>query len=87
MIDLHAAPGGQGYNADISDYDPTKPSLWESELNQNKTVELWKKLSQRYKNEKWIAGYDLINEPNWEIPGGVLLKELYVQLTNVIRAE
>ena len=87
MIDLHAAPGGQGYNADISDYDPTKPSLWESELNRNKTVELWKRLSQRYKNEEWIAGYDLINEPNWEIPGGVLLKELYVKITNAIRTD
>ncbi len=87
MIDLHAAPGGQGYNADISDYDPTKPSLWESELNRNKTVELWKRLSQRYINEEWVAGYDLINEPNWEIPGGVLLKELYVKITNAIRTD
>ena len=37
MIDLHAAPGGQGYNADISDYVSTKYSLWESEYNQSKT--------------------------------------------------
>ena len=87
MIDLHAAPGGQGYNADISDYDSTKPSLWESVNNQNKTVELWKRLSQRYKDEEWIAGYDLINEPNWEIPGGVLLRELYEKITDAIRAE
>ena len=26
-LDMHAAPGGQGYNQDISDYDPNKPSL------------------------------------------------------------
>ena len=26
ILDLHAAPGGQGYNADISDYDNSKPS-------------------------------------------------------------
>ena len=25
ILDLHAAPGGQGYNAAISDYDPDKP--------------------------------------------------------------
>src|SRR6185369_15388115 len=30
ILDLHAAPGGQGKDASISDYDPTKPSLWES---------------------------------------------------------
>ena len=27
ILDLHAAPGGQGANAAISDYDPDKPSL------------------------------------------------------------
>ena len=30
ILDLHAAPGGQGSDAAISDYDPDKPSLWES---------------------------------------------------------
>ena len=30
ILDLHGAPGGQGANADISDYDPTKPSLWKA---------------------------------------------------------
>ena len=87
MIDLHAAPGGQGYNADISDYDPSKPSLWESQYNQHKTVELWKRIAQRYKDEEWIAGYDLINEPNWDIPEGALLRDLYGQITDAIRAE
>ena len=87
MIDLHAAPGGQGYNADISDYDPSKPSLWESVYNQRKTVDLWKRIAQRYKDEEWIAGYDLINEPNWDIPEGKLLRDLYGEITDAIRAE
>lgn len=65
ILDLHAAPGGQGKNASISDYDPSKPSLWESELNQKKTVALWRKLAERYANETTIAGYDLLNETNW----------------------
>ncbi|MGL1888618.1 MAG: cellulase family glycosylhydrolase [Reichenbachiella sp.] len=65
ILDLHAAPGGQGENADISDYDPSKPSLWESEDNKNKMVALWKKLAERYANEPNIGGYDLINETNW----------------------
>lgn len=84
IIDLHAAPGGQSNN-DISDYDNTKPSLWESEANKTKTVELWKKLSERYKAEPWVAGYDLINEPAWDLPGGVALRDIYGRLTNVIR--
>ena len=84
IIDLHAAPGGQSNN-DISDYDNTKPSLWESETNKTKTVELWKKLSERYKAEPWVAGYDLINEPAWNLPGGIALRDIYGRLTDVIR--
>jgi hypothetical protein len=65
ILDLHAAPGGQGNDLAISDRDPAKPSLWQSEENQRKTVALWTKLAERYANEPWIGGYDLINEPNW----------------------
>ena len=86
ILDLHAAPGGQSDNSGISDYDSTKPSLWESAENRSKTVRLWDKLSERYKNEAWVAGYDLINEPNWDLPNGTLLRELYEDLTRVIRA-
>ena len=39
ILDMHAAPGGQGRNSEISDYDPDKPSLWESERNKTKLVE------------------------------------------------
>ncbi|NIJ36529.1 hypothetical protein FHR22_001178 [Sphingopyxis panaciterrae] len=65
ILDLHAAPGGQGNDLAISDRDPAKPSLWQSEENQRKTVTLWTKLAARYRDEPWIGGYDLINEPNW----------------------
>ena len=43
ILDLHAAPGGQGNDLNISDRDSSKPSLWESEANQQKTIALWKK--------------------------------------------
>lgn len=65
ILDLHAAPGGQGNDLAISDRDPTKPSLWDSPENQRKTIALWRKLAARYAHEPWIGGYDLINEPNW----------------------
>jgi endoglucanase len=71
ILDLHAAPGGQGRDAAISDFDSSKPSLWQSDLNKAKTVALWKKLADRYKNEQWIGGYDLINEINWNFTDGV----------------
>ncbi|MDA3930065.1 MAG: cellulase family glycosylhydrolase [Prolixibacteraceae bacterium] len=66
ILDLHAAPGGQGKDANISDYDTTKPSLWESPENQRKTIALWKKLAKRYANEPWMGAYDILNEPNWD---------------------
>jgi hypothetical protein len=65
ILDLHAAPGGQGTDYAIADGDNTKPSLWESEANQQKTIALWKKLAERYAAETWIGGYDLLNETNW----------------------
>ena len=97
ILDLHAAPGGQGNDLNIADRDSTKPSLWQSEANQAKTIALWKKLAERYKNEPWIGAYDIINEPNWgfEDPadrnglkesGNKPLRELMVKITEAIRS-
>lgn len=85
ILDLHAAPGGQGYDQGISDYDTSKPSLWESDANKQKMVALWDKLAERYKNEEWIGGYDILNEPNWNLSGSEI-RNLYVQVTNAIRS-
>lgn len=67
ILDMHGTPGGQGKNEDISDYDQSLPSLWESQENQDKLVELWVKLATKYKDNPWVGGYDLINEPNWDV--------------------
>ena len=86
ILDLHGAPGGQGKDAAISDYDKTKPSLWESQANKDKTIALWRKLAERYSDEPWIGGYDLINEPNWSFPNGnTPLWDLLKQITSAIR--
>ncbi len=88
ILDLHAAPGGQS-DEPISDYDPAFPSLWESETNKEITVKLWRKLAERYADEEWIGGYDLINEPKWEFGDeenpNAPLRELYIDITNAIR--
>ncbi|RZM29875.1 MAG: carbohydrate-binding protein [Pedobacter sp.] len=97
ILDLHAAPGGQGNDTNISDRDDSKPSLWESEANQQKTIALWVKLAERYKDEPWIGAYDIINEPNWGFtdPGkdkngtqekvNAPLRKLMVDITKAIR--
>jgi len=87
ILDLHGAPGGQGKNADISDYDDTKPSLWESQANKDKTVALWQKLAERYSSEPWIGGYDLINETNWTFTpaNNSQMLALFKRITDSIR--
>jgi len=85
ILDLHAAPGGQGNDRPIADVDTTKPQLWESDANRLKTVALWKKLAKRYSKEKWIGGYDLINETNYPMEGNMPLLKLYLSLTEEIR--
>jgi endoglucanase len=98
ILDLHAAPGAQGNDLNISDRDPSKPSLWESEANRQKTIALWKKLAERYANEPMIGGYDILNEPNWGFSdpandknglketGNQPLRQLMMDITNAIRA-
>lgn len=96
ILDLHAAPGGQGNNIAIADRDTSKPSLWQDELNRQKTIALWEQLAARYANEEWIGGYDLINEPNWGFENStdkngcgektnIPLRKLYVDITAAIR--
>ncbi len=85
ILDLHAAPGGQS-DEPISDYDANFPSLWESEANKQRTVDLWGEIAKRYYDEKWIGGYDLLNEPKWELgPVNAALRDLYIRITDTIR--
>lgn len=61
VIDLHGAPGGQtGTNIDDS---RGRPLLFDDPAAQRLTIELWKELARRYRDEPWVLGYDLLNEP------------------------
>lgn len=61
ILDLHAAQGGQtGTNIDDSwGY----PWLFESETAQEATIQLWRRIAERYRDEPVVLGYDLLNEP------------------------
>lgn len=96
ILDLHAAPGGQGNDLPIADRNPNEPSLWQSQANQDKTVALWKELAKRYAHEAYIGGYDILNETNWgfdnpEDPHGlnekqnIPLRNLFIRITKAIR--
>ena len=87
ILDMHATPGGQGTaSAEINDYNPLYPSLWESQENRDKLVALWTRIADRYKDNEWIGGYDLINETHYDLPGNTLLREVYEDITAGIRS-
>jgi aryl-phospho-beta-D-glucosidase BglC (GH1 family) len=97
ILDLHAAPGGQGNDLNISDRDPSRPSLWQSEANKQKTIALWQKIAARYSGEPTVGGYDILNEPNWGFEDtlndrnglkeekNIQLKQLLMDITHAIR--
>ncbi len=96
ILDLHAAPGGQGNDIAIADRDPAKPSLWEDRRHRDKMIALWRRLAERYRDEPHIGAYDIINEPNWGFAdaadrngckeeGNAPLRELLVRTTAAIR--
>ena len=61
ILDMHAAPGGQ--TGDNIDDSFGYPFLFESSESQELTVNLWRKIAARYRNEPAVIGYDLLNEP------------------------
>jgi endoglucanase len=61
ILDMHAAPGGQ--TGDNIDDSWGYPFLFESSESQELTVNLWRKIAVRYRDEPAVIGYDLLNEP------------------------
>ncbi|KAJ7069633.1 glycoside hydrolase [Mycena amicta] len=62
ILDLHTAPGGQ--NTDWhSDHGGHIANFWNHKDFQDRTIWLWEKLAEHYKDNKWIAGYNPLNEP------------------------
>ncbi|MBN2742477.1 MAG: cellulase family glycosylhydrolase [Marinilabiliaceae bacterium] len=89
VLDLHAAPGGQGNDHAIS--DSRSPGLWDGNSDgtarqyQDKTVLLWQELARRFGDKEWMGGYDLLNETNYYTGDNLNLLDLYKRCTKVIR--
>lgn len=60
VIDLHSPPGGK---ATSGGYTGSDSRLFTDQACQNRFVEIWKHIAQRYKNSQVVWGYDLANEP------------------------
>jgi endoglucanase len=62
ILDLHALPGfqNQSWHSD----NPTHWAFfWTHRHFQDRAVHLWEALADRYRDNLWVAGYNLVNEP------------------------
>ena len=82
IIDLHALPGSQNQHWH-SDNPTHVASFWIHKHFQDRALHLWEVIANRYKNEAWVAGYDLINEP--ADPTGEKVFPYYKRLRDAIR--
>lgn len=89
IIDLHAAPSPQNNSTLIADYRFPEPLLFDRGGNRAETVELWRRIARRYRDETTVLGYDLLNEPNVAAAADPVtdLIDVYRELTAAVRAE
>jgi len=83
VLDLHALPGFQ--NQHWHSDNPTHWAMfWTHRHFQDRVVHLWEALAERYRDNPWVAGYNVINEP--ADPSGTAIAPYYRRLEAAIRA-
>jgi aryl-phospho-beta-D-glucosidase BglC (GH1 family) len=83
IVDLHALPGYQNQHWH-SDNPTHKALLWRHKHFQDRTVNIWEHIAERYRGNPWVAGYNPVNEPG--DPTGEAIMHLYGRLHDAIRA-
>jgi hypothetical protein len=66
-----------------SDNSTSYAAFWDYKDHQDRTIWLWTKLAERYKDNTWVAGYNPLNEPC--DPEHVRLPAFYDRLEPEIR--
>jgi endoglucanase len=82
VIDLHAVPGCQNQHWH-SDNQTHVAAFWQHPHFQDRVVELWRALAERYRGNASVAGYNLLNEPG--DPSGAVVGPFYDRLVAAIR--
>jgi aryl-phospho-beta-D-glucosidase BglC (GH1 family) len=87
VLDMHCAPGGQ--TGDNIDDSWGYPFLFDSPVEQERTIHLWRRIAERYRTSTTVIGYDLLNEPIPQLFDkerlNPLLEPLYRRMINGIR--
>jgi endoglucanase len=83
IVDLHALPGSQNHHWH-SDNPTHVPAFWEHRHFQDRVVNLWEAIADHYRGNRWVAGYNLLNEPADESRS--VVGPFYRRLVTAIRA-
>ncbi len=62
VIDMHGVFGGQ--SASASTGQANSNAYWASASNQANTQSMWAAIAAHFRGNAWVAGYDLLNEPD-----------------------
>ncbi|KAF9053006.1 glycoside hydrolase family 5 protein [Panaeolus papilionaceus] len=86
VIDMHTAPGGQsgGWHADGGTH---LANFWRHKDFQDRLLFIWENIADRYKDNPWVAGYNVLNEPADPHPQHASLINFYDRAYSTIRAK
>lgn len=84
ILDMHAGPGSQ--NQDWHSDSDGEMSLWKDKKCQERYFTLWEALAEVFKNERTVAGYNILNEPVIRKDGKKILRPFYKEAVKRIRA-
>ncbi len=83
IIDMHGVVGGESTSDDTG--QANLDNYWTSPYDQQQTNVLWENIAQHYKNNPYVAGYDLMNEPD-NAPSDPAVISAYDQLYSAVRS-
>jgi endoglucanase len=83
MIDLHAHPGHQNQDWH-SDNRTHVDGFWDHPHFQDRTVNIWEAIADRYKDNPWVSGYNLMNEPADRL--GTRVSAFYDRIVAAVKA-
>lgn len=82
---MHTAPGGQsgGWHADAGSHIAY---FWRHKDFQDRLIWIWEQIAEHYKDNAWVAGYNVLNEPADPHPQHTTLMNFYDRVYAAIRA-
>jgi endoglucanase len=85
ILDLHGAPGGQSVDGPTGRAGVN--ALWDDAAQQQRTIWLWQRIAERYRERSAVVAYDLLNEPwgDFKVDVRPKLLELITRLQAAVR--